>query len=149
MARFRFNIVTMVSLAFALLLAVVSPSAAQPAKAKDAATKQASVAELKPAAATQGAPAASPAVDPIVCVPPSDADASKPAANNDKATASSPAKTSTDDTDARTESDSDSSAEFMKDKLKLSLGGKTGSTADQPQQCQIDEAGTADKDKEK
>jgi hypothetical protein len=149
MTRVRLNVVTMMSLPFALLFAIVSPLAAQPSKAKEATTKQSSVAELKPAATAPGAPATSPTVDPVVCLPPSDADASKPATNDDKAIFSSPAKNSTDDTETRAESGSDSSAEFMKDKLKLSLGGKSGAAADQPQQCQIDEAGAADKDKEK
>lgn len=140
-----FNI-TRIICAACLVLAVVSPLAAEPAKAKEANTKQSPVAELKPSAAST--PASAP-VDPVVCVAPSDADASKPAAGDDKASASSSAKISASDSEASAESETDSSAGFMKDKLKLSLGGKSGSASDQPQQCGIDEAGAADKDKEK
>jgi hypothetical protein len=141
-----FNVVGRTICAACLFLAVVSPLTAEPAKAKEATTKQSPVVELKPSAAS--IPANAPA-DPVVCLPPSDADASKPAAGDDKANTSSSAKTLASDSEASAESGSDSSAEFMKDKLKLSLGGKSSSASDQPQQCGIDEAAAVDKDQDK
>jgi hypothetical protein len=131
-----------------LLLAVVSPLAAQPAKVKEATTKQSPATELKPVAAAASTPAANAPIDPAACVPPQDADASKPTAGDDKTTASSSEKASTGESEAAAGPESESSATFMKDKLKLSLGGKSGSAADQPQQCGIDEAGAQDKDKD-
>jgi hypothetical protein len=152
--RRSLNVVTgmtgMAFLACLLIVVVVSPLAAQPAKGKEATTKQSTVAELKPDAVPAGTPAANQPADPVVCVTPSAADAADPAASpvgDDKASAS--AKASTSDADAVAESGNDSSDGFMKDKLKLSLGGKSGSASDQPQQCGLDEAGAQDKNKEK
>jgi hypothetical protein len=122
--------------AVCLLLVAVSPLSAAPAKAKDATTKPSSAPELKADAAS--IPAANAAADPVVCVKPADPDAAPVAASDEKSNAT--AKTSAADAEPTTDSASESNSGFMKDKLKLSLGGKSGAASDQPQQCQIDEA---------
>jgi hypothetical protein len=133
----------MIGLAFALCLfpVTVSRLAAQP-RAKETTTKPPAVAELKPDAAASS-PAVSVPAGPAICVTANDVDPSKPAVAGDKASTLASAQTS-NDSEAVAESGSDSSAEFMKDKLKLSLGGKPGLAADQPQQCGIAEAGAQD-----
>ena len=121
-----------------LLCAVVSPLSAQPGKVKETTTKPSTVAELKPDTTKASSSTTKASADPVICVKPSDAQAS-PAAGDDKTSASSSASAPASDNDAATESGDKSSADFMKDKLKLSLGGKSGSASDQPQQCGIDE----------
>ena len=125
-----------IAFAACLLLVSVSPLSATPAKTKDATPKQSSAPELKADAAS--AAAANVAADPVVCVKPADPDAAPAAAADEKSNAT--AKTSAADTETTTDSASETNSGFMKDKLKLSLGGKSGTASDQPQQCGIDEA---------
>jgi hypothetical protein len=126
-----------------LLLATFSPLSAQPAKAKEASTKPPAVAELKPEAPSSSA-AANVAADPATCVKPGDTQAAqgpddtKPSASSASATAGSG--------EAANESADQSNTEFMKDKLKLSLGGKKGPAPDEPLQCGVDEAGSQAKE---
>ena len=120
-----------------LLLLAASVLSADPVKAKEATTKPSSVAALKTEAPALSAPATNAAVDPATCAKPQDAAASPVGASDEKPSVTAPASAS----DAETsDSSSGSKADFMKDKLKLSLGGKSGSASDQPQQCGIDEA---------
>jgi hypothetical protein len=127
-----------------LLVLATSGLSAEPAKAKakEVTTKQSSVAALKSEAPAVSSPAANAAVDPAVCAKPEDAGASpvasSPVASSDeKPSVAAPASANEAET---SDSSVESKADFMKDKLKLSLGGKSGSTSDQPQQCGIDEA---------
>ena len=123
-----------------LLLAVVSPLSAQPAKAKEATTKASSVTELKSVTASDPSPASA-AVDPATCIKPDDVKATQATVNDEKSSPSSPvAKAEAGDDATAAEPASDSDANFMKDKLKLMLGGKSAPAPDQPQQCVIDEA---------
>jgi hypothetical protein len=123
-----------------LLLAVVSPLSAQPAKAKDATTKASSVTDLKPVAATDPSTASS-TVDPATCIKPEDVKATQAPVSDEKSSPASPvAKAEAGDDATAAEPVSDSDANFMKDKLKLMLGGKSAPAPDQPQQCVIDEA---------
>jgi hypothetical protein len=119
------------------LLLAASVLSADPVKAKEATTKPSSVAALKTEAPALSSPAANAAVDPATCAKPQDAGASPAGASDEKPSVPAPASAS----DAETsDSSSESKADFMKDKLKLSLGGKSGSASDQPQQRGIDEA---------
>jgi hypothetical protein len=119
-----------------LALVAVAPLSAAPAKSKDASTKQSSAPVLKADAAST--PAVDPAAVPVVCVKPADPDAAPTAENDEKA--SSTSRTSAADPETTADSPSESNSGFMKDKLKLSLGGKSGAASDQPQQCVVDEA---------
>jgi hypothetical protein len=125
-----------VAFAVCMVLVSVPPLWATPAKTKDATPKQSSAPELK--ADPTGASAVNAAADPVVCVKPADPDAAPAAASDEKSSAT--AKTSAADSETTTDSASEPNSGFMKDKLKLSLGGKSGAAQDQPQQCGIDEA---------
>jgi hypothetical protein len=122
-----------------LLLVPVSFLSAQPAKAKskESSTKQSAIAGLKPEAASANESREKAPADPAICVKPGDADASQ-AASQPKSSPAAAAK-STSDGEASADSGRESSAGFMKDKLKLSLGGKSDSDSVEPQQCGVDE----------
>ncbi len=124
----------------ACLLVAVAPSLSAEPKAKEASTKPTSAPELKPDAASPSATVEKVA-DPAICIPPSDAQVSA----GEKNSASS-ANASASENDAAAESGEKSSGEFMKDKLKLSLGGKTRPASDEPLQCGVDEAGSQAKE---
>jgi hypothetical protein len=128
---------TSAALVACLLLLAASVLSADPVKAKEGTTKPSSVAALKTEVPAVSAPAANAAVDPATCAKPEDAGASPVGASDEKPSVA--AQTSASDAET-SDSSSESKADFMKDKLKLSLGGKSGSGSDQPQQCGIDEA---------
>ena len=110
-------------------------------KSKDVSAKPTAAATIKADAATISSASAS--TDPVVCVKPGDADSAQASATDQKSGNVASAKASAGDTEV---SDSaDSNKDFMKDKLKLSLGGKSASASDQPQQCGIDEADSQEK----
>jgi uncharacterized membrane protein len=123
-----------------LLVALVPSLSAEP-KAKETSTKPTSVPALKSDVAAPTA-SADKVADPAICVSPSDAQAS----TAEKSSASSSANASASENDAAAESGEKSSGEFMKDKLKLSLGGKTRPASDEPLQCGVDEAGSQAKE---
>lgn len=122
-----------------LLFAAVPALSAQPAKAREASTKPSAVVELKSEAPVASASAAKVPADPATCVKPGDADASENL-SNEKPIASPSASVPASDSEAADESASQSNAEFMKDKLKLSIGGGKGAASDEPLQCGVDEA---------
>lgn len=123
-----------------LLVAVVPSLFAEP-KVKETSTKPSSAPELKSDAAAPTA-SAEKVADPAICVPPADAQAS----TAEKSSASSSANASASENDAAAEAGEKSSGDFMKDKLKLSLGGKAKPASDEPLQCGVDEAGSQAKE---
>ncbi len=124
-----------------LFLAVAA--SAQPPKAKDASTKPSAAVQVKSLEPADTASASNVAADPALCVKPADA----PAAGDAKSSGSA-GKVSADDSQAAEESASQSSSQFMKDKLRLSIGGKKGAPSDEPLQCGVDEAGSQAQEKE-
>lgn len=127
------------------LFFAVPALSAQPANPKEASTRQSTAAELKSEAPVASASLGKVPADPAICVKPADNEASQKV-DDKKFSAAASARVPDSDNEVTDESASQSSAEFMKDKLKLSIGGKKGPASDEPLQCGVDEAGASAKE---
>ena len=122
---------TWVRVAACLFLVAGSSLAAQSEKAK---SKQSPTKRFASAGPTGKAAAVSGPADPVICAKPGDADATRAAVEGKVSDATKAAPES----EPPAESGSDANVGYAKDKLKLSLGGK--SAPEQPQQCGVDDA---------
>ena len=127
---------TWVRVAACLFLVAGSSLAAQSekAKSKQSPTKRSATGK----AAAVGGPAEKAPADPVICLKPGDAGATRAAVEGKEVEgkASGTAKPA-GESEPPAESGSDANVGYAKDKLKLSLGGK--SAPEQPQQCGVDE----------
>jgi hypothetical protein len=134
--RTRLTWVRVAACLFLLVVPGLSAWSAQSgkSKSKQSPAKQSAIAgRTGKAAAVSGSAEKVPA-DPVICAKPGDADAARAGVEGNPSGAARPATES----EPPAESGSDANVGYAKDKLKLSLGGK--SAPEQPQQCGVDEA---------